>query len=608
MPHYPMKSFLLSIIKFVFAFLIATFIFVCILIALILGLVYTIQKPIVNLDDNTVLVIDLATTFTDSSEEKEFQESLEDWIEGESIPKAYLLEVLDAIEAASNDSRIIGIFLKANAAHFGQTSGYPILHELRQALETFKKTGKLVVTYFLEPDVKDYFLGSVANKVIMNPLGQLSLKGLSAEMMYFGEAFEKYGIGIQVTKVGKYKTAIEPFIRKDMSEPDKEQLQELLTDIWGNVSEIIANGRHLDQTFLKELSNNEGLLLPTTAKDYQLIDQIGYQDDAFNLFPSQPDKDKENPNNKISLKKYIRNIDQNKLLTKSRSKPKVAILYAEGDIVEGEGHSYEVGSAKIERKIEEIGEDEHIKAVVLRVNSCGGGVHASEIIQRALQKLQSKKPIVASFGPIAASGGYWISCYADAIYADPMCITGSIGVFGLLFNVQDIAKDYGINFDRVITGPFAGMDSFAQPKTDKEMAKLQANTDLIYDTFLSKVAQGRKMDLEKVKTIAQGRVWSGLKAKELGLVDFFGGIKEAATHAAKLANLGDNWETKPMLKKSEFALDLLEFFQESPEAQEISKPVFTKFISYFKQKLKSLNSFNDPSNIYARMPSTLNVN
>ncbi len=607
-----MKSFFLSLIKFIFALLSASLILFFVFIALILGIVYAIERPAVNVEKDTVLVIDLATTITDSFEEKEFRENLEAWIQGEYIPKAYLLEVIEAIEEAAKDSRIIGIYLKGNVAHFQQDSGYPILHEVRKAIDEFKKTGKLVVAYFVDADVKDYFLGSVANKVIMNPIGQLSLKGLSCEMMYFAEAFKKYGIGVQVTKVGKYKSAIEPFVRDNMSEPDKEQLQDLLTDIWGNVLDIMAKGRQLEQNFIKELSNKEGLFLASIAKDYKLIDDLGYQDEAFDLFKaehkSQTENDEEKSSNKISLKKYIRNVEQNKLLTKSlKTKPQVGILYAEGEIVDGEGHSYEVGSARLERKIDEIREDDTIKAVVLRVNSVGGGVHASESIQRALQKLQSKKPIVASFGTVAASGGYWISCLSDAIYTDPMCITGSIGVFGLLFNVQDIAKNIGIHFDRVITGPFAGMDSYGQPKTAKEMAKIQANTDLIYNTFLAKVAQGRKMDLEKVESLAQGRVWSGLKAKEIGLADFYGGIKDAANHAAKLANLGDNWETKPLLKKREFAVDIIEFFQESPETKEVSS-IVTQFVKYFKQKLKGLSNFNDPSNLYARMPNTFRVN
>lgn len=601
-----MKSFFLSIVKLVFAILIATFIIGAVFIALVVGLIYAVQTPSVTVEKNSVLVIDLATTITDSAQEKEFAESISEWVQGEYLPKAYLLEVINAIEDAAKDSRIIGIYLKGNISHFEQDSGYPILHEVRKAIDEFKKTGKLVVSYFVGADVKEYFLGSVANKIIMNPLGQLSLKGLTFEMMYFGEAFEKYGIGVQVTKVGKYKSAVDPFTQSSMSDPDREQLNDLLNDLWEKISNILAEGRQLDPSFIKNLSISEGLFLAKIAKDYHLIDEIGHEDQAFDYFKTEHDKDTKT--NKISLKKYIKNTNRNDSISKSlTNKPQVAILYAEGEIVDGEGHSYEIGTARIARKIEEIQEDENIKALVLRVNSVGGGVHASENIHRALQKLQEKKPIVASFGSVAASGGYWISCSADAIYTDPMTITGSIGVFGLLFNIQDITKDYKIYFDRVNTGPFADINSFGQPKTSEEMAKIQANTDLIYDTFLSKVAKGRKMDLEKVQSLAQGRIWSGLKAKEIGLADYFGGLKDALDHAAKIANLGDDWEIK-LYPKKDFTVELLEFFQESPETKEISIGLINKYIKYFKKVIKGLNNFNDPSNLYVRMPNTFTIN
>lgn len=602
-----MKTFFLSVIKLILAFVIATFIIFTLFVALIIGLVSIIQKPPVKVENNSVLLIDLAMIVTDSSEEKELFESFQDLIQAEHIPKAYLLEVITAIEEAAQDPRIIGIFLQSNIATDLQASGYPVLHEIRTAIDEFKKTGKLVVSYFVDVDVKDYFFGSVANKIIMNPLGQLSLKGLACEMMYFGDAFQKYGIGVQVTKVGKYKSAIDPFIRNNMSTADKEQSTELLNDLWDNILKITAEGRGLDKNSLQKLSNTEGLFLASVAKDYKLIDEIGYQDEAFNYFKSE--NNKEALPNKIELKKYIRNIEQNKLLNQViQHKPQVAILYAEGEIVDGEGHSYEIGADRIEQKIDEIRDDEDIKAVVLRVNSVGGGVHASEKIQHAIHKLKLKKPVVVSFGSVAASGGYWISCYGDAIFTDPMTITGSIGVFGLLFNVQDISKNIGINFDRVVTGPFAGMDSFGQPKTPAEMKKLQDSTDLMYRTFLSKVSEGRKMDLKTVESIAQGRIWSGLKAKEIGLADFYGGLKDAINHAAKIANLGDNWELKPYSPKQGFARDTIEFLQESKKAQKISHGFISKYIKYFKQNIESLNAFNDPSNVYTRMPTTFILN
>lgn len=602
-----MKSFFLSVTKQIFAFIIAILIVGCIVIALITGLIYLMQKPPTHIDKNTVLVIDLAMTITDSSQEKELRENFADWVQGEHVPKAYLLEVIEAVEHAAHDPRIIGIYLKTNTSSDQQESGYPVLHEVRKAIEEFKKTGKPVLSYFINADLKDFFLGSIANKIVMNPLGQLSLKGLACEMMYFGDAFQKYGIGIQVTKVGKYKSAIDPFIRNSMSNPDKEQLEALLHDLWDNILEILAKGRGLDPNFLKKLSETEGLFLSTVAKEHKLVDDIEDQDEAFNYFNSAHNE--EELTKKISLKHYIKEIEQNKLLNKVlKNKAQIAVLYAEGEIVDGEGHSYQIGADRIERKIDQIHDDETIKAVVLRVNSVGGEVHASDKILRAIRKLQLKKPVVVSFGSVAASGGYWIACYGNAIFTDVMTLTGSIGVFGLLFNIQDIANNHGINFDRVVTGPFAGMDSFGQPKTPAEMSKLQDNTDLMYQTFLLKVAEGRKMDLNQVESIAEGRIWSGLKAKEIGLADFYGGLKDAINYAATIANLGNDWELKPYPNKTGFARSAIEYFQESSETQEISSGIINKYIKYWQQSIKSLNSFNNPSGIYARMPTTLILN
>lgn len=602
-----MKSFFLSIIKQVFAFIIALFLIGCILIALTRGLIYFMQKPVIHIDKNSVLVIDIATIITDSSQEKELRESFADWVQGEYIPKAYLLEVIEAIEKATHDSRIIGIYLKSNTASDQQESGYPILHEVRKAIEAFKKSGKPVLSYFINADVKDYFLGSIANKIVMSPLGHLSLKGLAFEMLYFGDAFQKYGIGVQFTKVGKYKSAIDPFIRNNMSPADKEQLEALLHDLWDNIVKMLADSRGLETNFIKKLSETEGLFLSSAAIEHKLIDDIQDQNEAFNYFKSTLNQ--EESSKKITLKQYIREVEQNKLLNKAlKSKPQIAVLYAEGEIVDGEGHSYEVGADRIEGKIDKIHDDQTIKAVVLRVNSVGGEVHASDKILRAIRKLQLKKPVVVSFGSVAASGGYWIACYGNAIFTDPMTLTGSIGIFGLLFNVQDIANNHGINFDRVITGPFAGMDSYGQPKTAAEMAKLQDNTDLMYNTFLFKVAEGRKMDLNKVESIAEGRIWSGLKAKEIGLADFYGGLKDAINYAATIANLGDNWELKSYPSKTGFAHSAIEFFQESSDAQEISSSLISKYLKHWKQSIKSLNSFNKPSGIYARMPTTLILN
>jgi len=580
------------------AFIIAVFLMLTSLFVLAWALINAFEKSPVHVPKNAVLVIDLATDIMDAEGEKEFSEQMQDLFQSNHRQTTYLLEVLDAIEFAMQDPRIVGIFLKGGASHIHQGSGYPVLHEVRKALKAFQKADKLVVSYFTEADVKDYFLGSVADTIVLNPLGQVELKGLAVEMAYFGDTFEKYGIGVQVTKSGKYKSAVESFISNHMSDFEKEQMTELLRDIWDNVLKMIAESRNLTKKDLNTLSEKTALFLSEEAEHHKLVDMVAYEDQAWELFSGGNASDR-----KISLRKYIRDIGNKKLLKKSiTDKPKIGVVYIEGEILEGEGSSFNAGADRLENRLNEVRDDEDVKAVVLRVNSPGGGAHASEKILRAVRLVKAKKPVIVSFGSYAASGGYWVSCYGDAIFTDPMTITGSIGVFGLLPNVEKIAKNYGINFEGVSTGPFSEINSFVKPRTAEELAKLQGQTDFIYHMFLERVAKGRALELKDVERIADGRVWSGLKAKEIGLADFYGGLKDAISHAAEVAKLGDNWEVLQYAHERKLSYEIFKLLQESSEAQIPIRGMLDVYSKHIKRGIESLNSLNDPSSIYARMP------
>lgn len=599
-----MKSFLLSVIKQVLAFIVAIFLVGTLFFILIFALIGIIERAPVHVHKDSVLVIDLSMDITDAEETKPFIEHAESLFYSGADQTAYLLEVLDAIELATKDSRIVGMFLKGS--HSNQSSGYPVLNEVRKAIETFQTSGKPVIAYFTEADVKDYFLGSVANTLILNPLGLIQLKGLSAEMTYFGDAFEKYGIGMQVTKYGKYKSAVEPFISNHMSDFEKEQLTVLLDDMWDTLLTTLAESRKLNKEDLKTISEKTALLLPNEAIGHKLVDLIEYEDQAFAHF-NIDSKKKDFSDHKITLKKYIRDTENKKLLKKvTELKPKIAVVYIEGDISEGNGSSFNAGADRLDRKINEIHDDNDIKAVVLRVNSPGGGVHASEKILRALRLLQAKKPVVVSFGSYATSGGYWISCYGNAIFTDPMTITGSIGVFSLLPNIQKIAQTHGINFEEVSTGPLSSICSYTRPRTEKELAQLQNYTDLIYQFFLTRVIEGRKMDANDVEKIADGRVWSGLKAKQIGLADFYGGLKDAIAHAASLASLSE-WETSQYTEHG-LGYEIIRHFKESSESHTSTGGVFSKYFNYIKKEIKSFSNYNDPSSTYARLPYTFLLN
>lgn len=604
-----MKSFFISVIKQILAFIIAVFLVVSLFVILIWSLIGAIEKAPVHVSKDSVLVIDLAMDITDAEGEKQFSDHVQDLMQSSSRQTAYLLEVLDAIEFATKDPRIVGIFLKGGASYVHQGSGYPVLHEVRKAIDEFQKSGKLVVAYFTEADVKDYFLGSVAKTIVLNPLGQIQLKGLAVEMAYFGEAFEKYGIGIQVTKSGKYKSAVEPFTSNHMSEFEKEQTMALLSDMWDNVINMISESRNINKDIIKNISDNNALFLANEAKSNNLVDLIEYEDQAFKHFNLVKDNNEDISHHKIGIKKYIRDTENKKLIKKITGvKHKIGIVYVEGDILEGDGSSFNAGSDRLEKRLTEVRDDEDVKAVVLRVNSPGGGAHAAEKILRAVRLLKEKKPVIVSFGSYAASGGYWVSCYGDAIFTDPMTITGSIGVFGLLPNVEKIAKNYGINFEGVSTGPFGAINSFTKPRTAKELGKLQDSTDLLYHEFLVRVAEGRKLEYKDVEGIAEGRVWSGLKAKEIGLADYYGGLKDAIAYAAEVAKLPEGWEVSQYARERGFGYEILRLFQGSSETRVSIKGMFSKYLKYIEREVESFHSFNDPSSIYARMPYSFLIN
>lgn len=575
------------------------------MIALTIVLIGVFERPPVLIKDDSILVVDLAMNITDSPEDRSFGEFFQDVLQADDIQTANLLAIVEAIDKAAEDSRIVGLFLKGMSFSENYGSGYPVLHEVRKSVENFKKSKKPVIAYLLNADIEDYFVASVADKIILDPFGQLDFKGMALEMMYFAETFKKYGIGVQVTKVGKYKSAIEPFIRTSMSDFEREQSTELLNEMWGEVLKVISAGRGIKVDVLEELSEKQALFLSSDAKKYKLVDEVEYRDQVFKYFDLERTKDeKEWTYNKVTLKKYMREVEQKQFLKRLKSsKPEIAIVYAEGDIVDGEGRSYQVGGNRLEKTLKEIREDDDIKAVVLRVNSPGGSALASEKIQRALRLVQQqKKPLVVSFGTYAASGGYWISCYADTIYTDPMTITGSIGVFGLIFNVQQIAKNYGVNFDRILTSPYAAINSFTQPKSPEELAKFQQFTNFTYNAFVCKVAEGRKMTTAHAAGIAQGRVWSGIKAKELGLADHFGGLRDAIKHAAKLAKIEDGWEIKQYPDNDKITHEILEHFKEATEVKDVTIGLFGRFIRRIQADIKALEAFNDPGGVYARMP------
>lgn len=558
--------------------------------------------------DKSVLVFDLSLSVSDTGPNPSTSEALQQALSENTPTEIQLRTLVQSIDQASKDDKIIALYLQGTNSP--TSAGLANLKEIRQALQRFKESGKTIIAYDMDWTAPEYYLASVANQVIVNPLGSLDIKGLSSQVMFLTGALEKYGIGVQVTRVGKYKSAVEPFLLKKLSPESRQQTQQLLGNIWGEWLRTIAPSRQVTPQQLQAFSNTEGILLANTALKGKLVDQIAYGDEVVTNFKKitgeSPEEDKQFRQISITSYSKLPEVAKNNSGDKN-SDNKIAIVYAEGEIVDGKGTSTQIGGDRLAKELRKLRLDEKVKAVVLRVNSPGGSATASEVIGREIELIRKQKPVIVSMGNYAASGGYWISMGADQIFAETNTITGSIGVFGLLFNIQDISNQNGITWDIVKTGKFADIQSISRPKSPEELAKLQRIVDLIYERFVSHVATNRKLPKTKVQEIAQGRVWSGSQAKQLGLVDEIGGLDAAIAAAVKKANLGDNWTLQEAAKPRSLEERILENLAgENTTATTPVDPLTQEFLR-LKEELSTLTTMNDPKGIYARLPFNLRI-
>ncbi|WOO39996.1 signal peptide peptidase SppA [Rubellicoccus peritrichatus] len=557
--------------------------------------------------NNAVLVVDLWMNISDSPPVNDVGNIFDEAIWGPSTRNLYLLEVVDAIDRAATDDRIEALFLQGSLLPENYGSGLAALREVRDAIGRFKASGKAVYAYTTDPSLRDFYLMSTADNLTMNPFGVLGLNGLASEMMFLGNAFDKYGIGVQTTRVGKYKSAVEVFTEEKMSPANREQVAELLTDIWEQIVFDIADSRAVDPEELLELANTRGFFSAETALEMGLVDEVGYFDEVIDELETVADFDWDYDTfEQIGIATYIKSEGFRSKTDIFSSASKVAVVYAEGDIVGGEGFPDQVGGERLARELRSLRDDPDVAAIVLRVNSPGGSAVAAELIQREIVLAQNAgMPVIVSMGSLAASGGYWISASADKIYAEPTTITGSIGVWGLMFNFKDLANEHGVTFDGVKTSEFADLYTISREKTVEEMALIQEFTDFIYDEFIEKVATGRGMTLEAVQEIAQGRVWTGEQAHEIGLVDELGGLEDAISYAAKASDLGDDWMVIQVPEKRNLSEAISEFLA-APDGEapvvSVQPSVFGSTLTRLRSELDTLRAFNDPRGIYARLP------
>lgn len=443
--------------------------------------------------------------------------------------KIGLTDIINAIEEAKTDDDIKGISILNNDSSLGMAQS----KALRDALESFKKSGKFVMSYANSYSQKEYYLNSVANPIYLNPVGDMDFKGLSSEIMFFKDLQEKSGVKMEVIRHGKYKSAVEPFLENKMSDANREQITVLLNAVWNSVTTDISKSRNVSIAKLNEIANGLLARTPEMAKKQGLVDIVAYEDVYHNAIKNRLKVAKDEDYNKVTILDYAKKVATTSKITDANDK--IAIIYAQGEIHSGEGDVNVIGEGSMRRSLREARKDKNVKAIVLRINSPGGNALTSDLIWREIELTKKVKPVVVSMGNYAASGGYYIACNANKIFAENNTITGSIGVFGILPNFSQLTKKIGINVEQVKTHENAAKYSPFVPLDQKLKAVTLEEVEKIYKTFVTHVAEGRKMTFAQVDAIAQGRVWAGSEALKIGLVDKIGGLDDAIHEAAALA-------------------------------------------------------------------------
>jgi len=593
---------------------------VCAVGAMVLGLIglgvviaMGNKKPAA-IESGSYLVFDLSSVITDAPPKSSPAEFLSALNGEDDRPKHLQLRlVTQALREAAKDARITGVFLHGSLPQGGSSfgNGFAALKEVREALAEVQAKGKPVVAYLDYAGTRDMYVASLADELVLDPYGAIMMPGLSIEPLFYAGAFEKFGIGVQVTRVGKFKSAVEPFTRKDMSPENREQMQKLLDDLWGNLLRDTAESRRMTPSALQSLVDSEGFIRAEAALKAQLVTRVAYRDEVLDELKAKTGrKGSKKTFKQVSLAAYIEHESHGVHFAKKEngdfSADKIAVVYAEGVIVDGKGEQGEVGGEKFSRELRKLRQDPAVKAIVLRVNSPGGSASASEHIQREVRLAQKVKPVVVSMGGYAASGGYWISTYSDRIFAEPTTVTGSIGVFGLMMNVQKLANYLGFTFDSVKTGKFADSLTISRPKTEEEKALVQRSVDWIYGEFVAKVAESRRLPPVRVQEIAQGRVWSGDEAIKLGLVDEIGGLDSAIRFAAQKAGLGEKYKLAEFPARKDFGEMIAEALEGIRPASSRAGAI-TSMVETMKTELGALEQFNDAQGIYARAPVELRI-
>ncbi len=549
------------------------------------------DEPPVEVKANSVLHLKLNKPLS----EVEFDNPLDDIPVFASAPSTIgLVQLKEAIEHAKTDDNIKGIYLDAPYV----MAGMGMLHELRSTLADFKKSGKFVISYgefYSEPS---YYLASVSDVVALHPEGDIEFNGLAANVTFFTGMFEKLEIEPQIFRVGDFKSAVEPFMRKNLSEENELQLNAMLSGIYSDMLDSIAATRGIEKGELKNISDNMLARNPQGALAHKLVDSLFYFDQLISMIK------KESGTAADDEVEFIKYTDYNKSFSNyKRSDNEVAVIVASGDIVSGKGDVNTIGSEKFAKEIRKARENDKVKAIVLRINSPGGSFIASDVMWRELKLASQSKPVIASMSNYAASGGYYMAMACDTIIAPPTTITGSIGIFGMLFNAQGFLNNkLGIYHDEVSTGKYSNYITPTRPLTAQEKKIIQTDVEEGYETFVAKAAAGRGMTVEEIKVIASGRVWTGVQARDNGLVDILGDLNDAIEIAAAKADLED-YKIKYYPKQKSF----VEMILEDLEGGNSAKALQSELGDYYMY-VESIKKAQQMQGLQARWPFEVEIN
>lgn len=579
----------------IFSTVIGIFIFIIILFLtfIFIGAIFGGSNEEVEVKPKTILELDLGEVSLDYT--GKFSDPIMELISGKN--STGFIEILNAIEAAKTDENIEGISMLNTFSMLGMAQ----MKSLRDQLVDFKKSGKFVVSYADYFTQGEYYLNSVADTIYINPVGMMDFKGLASEVLFFKDIQDKSGFKMEIIRHGKYKSAVEPFLSNEMSPENRQQITELLNSVWNNMVSEISESRNIAVDSLNVIANRMGARTPLLALNTKLVDKIGYEDEFHNGIRKALSVEKEKPYNRVNINDYAFKVSNTP--QKSNSKDKIAVIFAQGDILGGEGSVDIIGEGSMRAAIRSARRDENIKAIVLRIDSPGGSALTSELIWREIELTKKVKPIVVSMGNYAASGGYYFACNANKIIAEPNTITGSIGVFGMLPNMAQLSKNMGIHATTVKTHENAADYSLFQPLDENTRNFMQEGIEDVYKTFVERVAKGRKMTTEAVDAIAQGRVWTGSEALKIGLVDQLGGLNVAIAEAAKLAKI-DSFKTQNF---PEFDNSFEDYLDSFPFAKTKEKLIQEEIGEEAFLTLQTLRKLNSHKGIQAIMPFELRI-